>query len=78
MAIWILTEEHNAYDQYGAYYVHAWTCKPTEAQLRKVLIETNPKGYDPSPELLSHIQGGGGRQKAEDHWYNLFEQGKKA
>ena len=62
--IWVLTEEHNAYDQYGAYFVHAWTRKPTPTELMARGVEEH---------RVSLVLQGGGREKDEDHWYNLEE-----
>lgn len=33
--MWILTQEYNAYDQYGQYYVKAFLEKPDKATLRE-------------------------------------------
>jgi hypothetical protein len=62
--IWVLTEEYNMYDQYGAYFVHAWTKKPTPTELIAHGVDEH---------LVSHVLQGGGREKYEDHWYNLEE-----
>ena len=35
MKIFILTEEYNAYDQYGEYFIAAFKHKPTPEQLAK-------------------------------------------
>lgn len=64
--IWVLTEEYNDYDQYGEYFVHAWIGKPTKEQLLKQVTHTNE-------ERLQDILNGGGRNKTENHWYNLKE-----
>jgi hypothetical protein len=63
--IYVLTEEYNDYDQYGAYFVHAWIGKPTDMQLAEKIGST----YN-----VDHILRGGGRtRKNENHWYNLKE-----
>lgn len=66
MKIWILTEEYNQYDQYGEYYVAAWSQKPTAAQLA-VHVDYTDEG-------ITHILGGGGRLRYEDRWYWLREE----
>lgn len=40
--IWVLTREHNDYDQHGAYFVAAFIKKPSHAALAKVL---SSEGY---------------------------------
>lgn len=71
MTIWVLTTEHNAYDQYGAYFVHAWDHKPDREELEAILKESSYDGWQPPSDLVTHILDGGGRQKNEDQWYNL-------
>lgn len=63
--IWVLTEEHNAYDQFGEYFVHAWNSKPTGDQLREVI------GIHGGDKFINHVLAGGGREKYEDSWYYL-------
>ena len=67
MKIWILTEEYNEYDQYGAYFTAAFKDKPTPEQLK---IHT-----ECTEEYNSWlIESGGGRQNTTDRsWYLLFE-----
>lgn len=64
MTIWVLTEEFNAYDQYGEYFRHAWTAKPSREQLI---------AQDVSPHEVDHVLKGGGRIQHEDSWYHLRE-----
>jgi len=71
MAICVLTTERDAYDQYGAYFVHAWDHKPDREELETILKETRYNGWQAPPALVTHILDGGGRQKNEDQWYNL-------
>jgi len=66
---YILTREHNEYDQYGGYFV-AWFSKmPTESQIVDALKQDGetivPK------ELVEHILSGGGRQTVENYWWHL-------
>jgi len=37
MKIWILTSEHNAYDQYGYYHLGWFQKKPTFNELQKIM-----------------------------------------
>lgn len=67
--IWILTEEYNEYDQYGAYFLAWWPNKPTEDQLMAVGVDKH---------RTAHVLAGGGRVvgpgKYYDHqWYHLEE-----
>lgn len=63
--MWILTEEYNEYDQYGAYFVDAWHCKPSEEDLKNAGVH---------PSDIQHVLNGGGRtHRYEGHWYNLFK-----
>ena len=67
--MWILTREHNAYDQEGEYYVYAWDHKPSKEEV-DIVMDKIEDGYAD----LDHIMNGGGRKNWEDIWYNLFEQ----
>lgn len=62
--IYVLTEEYNAYEQCGEYFVHAWIGKPSHKELQLYV--------DPSTDL-DYLLCGGGRRYKEDHWYNLVE-----
>ena len=68
MSIWVLTEEYNDYDQYGEYFVHAWSGKPTWEELYKVLLAYDDEDY------CDHVLKGGGRLNDNTHhWYWLKE-----
>lgn len=69
--MWILTEEYNQYDQYGAYFIAAWLEKPTWDQLKKELSRVTSNCW--LDDLTKHVMNGGGRKSTEDQWYNLFE-----
>jgi hypothetical protein len=68
MKLWVLTRQINAYDQDGAYYVAVFSKKPTAEQIANAL------GIIPSSLYIQHILNGGGREKFEDEWFNLFEE----
>lgn len=63
--VWILTEEHNDYNQYGEYFIAAFLEKPTLEKLMSL---------DMSESIAKHVLTGGGRQKYEDQWFNLREE----
>lgn len=67
--IWILTTSYNDYSQHGAYFVDAWTSKPTEAQI-KAHVSDWFCGVDVDPVKLL-LETGGGRQCSEDQWFEL-------
>ena len=68
--MWVLTREHNEYDQYGAYYVMCWDHKPSEHELLWIMAHEEMGGWS-----LKHLMKGGGRTKQlEDIWYNLEEE----
>jgi len=64
--MWILTSEHNAYDQFGEYFEAAWIKKPTRQQLKVFLTGYTEEGID-------FILLGGGRKAYEDYWMILRE-----
>lgn len=74
--VYVLTAEHNQYDQYGAYFVAVFEDIPSIQQLADFLAGEQEHVSLPNKvaELLSlieHIRAGGGRRKTEDSWYNL-------
>jgi hypothetical protein len=72
--MYVLTREHNQYNQYGAYFVAAFEEKPTHKMMKKIIKKD---GFDclfpEKNELIEHILTGGGRIAMEDVWYNLEE-----
>lgn len=66
--VWVLTEEHNAYDQYGEYFLKAFINKPTAGDIAKVLEIHHNSG------VVKHILNGGGRIEWEDIWWWLREE----
>lgn len=59
--IWVIVRECNDYNQYGAYFVTAFTRKPNKEELDKL-------GYDGE-----HLLKGGGRVEYEFDWYYLVQ-----
>ncbi len=60
--LWVITREENQYDQYGEYFVAAFSEKPTLDNLIRLFGDII---------LAKHILKGGGRMILEDTWYNL-------
>lgn len=74
MSIWVLTEEYNAYDQYGEYFVWAWTHKPTSEELKKYVKDTSRIGQE---DYIGYVLNGGGQidlgKYYDTQWYLLKE-----
>jgi hypothetical protein len=73
---YVLTAEHNQYDQYGEYFVALFEEIPTVEKLAEFLADQQEHVSVPTKVLeavafLEHIRKGGGRRKDEDSWYNL-------
>ena len=72
---WVLTREHNEYDQHGSYFAAVWPTKPTIEQLVAYFGYDNPSSSATSVmgalAFILHLHKGGGRQANEDQWYNL-------
>jgi len=66
--MWILTREHNDYDQHGDYYVKAWCTKPTIEQVDAAIDQSEYGCID-----LKQVYAGGGRIAYEDVWHNFYE-----
>ena len=64
--MWIVTREHNAYDQFGEYFVAVFTEKPEFKDLKALNLHE-------SDATIGKLTRGGGRHKWEDTWYNLHE-----
>lgn len=77
MKVWVLTREHNGYDQHGSYFEAVFAKKPTLEVLASYFrnTEANSFGTDMmgAIEFLEHLRKGGGRREAEDVWYTLEE-----
>jgi|DEB0MinimDraft_4_1074332.scaffolds.fasta_scaffold426591_2 hypothetical protein len=72
MKVWILTSEHNDYNQHGEYFIAWFKTKPSEKELWRVLQEEEEDDFS----LVEHIlKNGGGRRKpyksTNEVWYNL-------
>jgi hypothetical protein len=70
--VWVLTDLYNDYDQHGAYFVAVFLDKPTRERLLAAIPE-DARWHPEGVSLIDHILAGGGRQKHEDHWYELKE-----
>lgn len=73
-SVWVLTREHNDYDQHGEYFVEVYKEKPNFEQL-KAVVEDHYYEYEPK---LEHVVGnllrkGGDRIKSESVWFHLKE-----
>lgn len=64
MKVWILTEEYDAYDQFGEYFTAVFATKPHHTQLTHYGVPQN---------RLRHVQDGGGRLDGDATWYFLRE-----
>jgi len=63
--MYVILEEVNDYDQYGAYFVALYTTRPSSEQLEQIFKNAN---------LVEHLlKTGGGRIENEDTWYYLIE-----
>jgi hypothetical protein len=71
--IFVVTREHNDYDQHGDYLVAVYLTKPTYSQLLSLLHEDSSVSRNVYRATARHLLNGGGRQGTEDVWYNLKE-----
>ena len=69
MKIYILTREHNDYDQHGEYFVAWFRKKPSTFEIQCAIKRDDESEID--DQLAAHILAGGGRQTAEDVWWYL-------
>ena len=68
--MYVLTREHNLYDQEGEYYVAIFkNIDDVKKRLKEVIKKDGYSGG--SDELLNHILEGGGRRNYEEVWFNL-------
>lgn len=74
MNAYILTSEHNLYDQQGEYFLAWFHRKPTPDELKSSL-KTLCEEHD--DKIVEHILAGGGRrqfgQRWEESWLHLRE-----
>lgn len=74
--VWVLTREHNDYDQHGEYFEAVFASEPDIQTLAKYFKNDN-EGHvyfgDPfdALEFIEHLRKGGGRRGTEDVWYSL-------
>ena len=71
--MYVLTREHNEYDQEGEYYVGLFkNIEDVKNRLNDVIKKDGYGGCD--EELLKHILNGGGRRNYEHVWFNLIKE----
>ena len=74
---WVLTSEHNDYDQHGDYFEAVFESMPSIEDLAKWFgLDDKNNGFANAMlalNFLIHIRNGGGRQGTEHSWYNLNE-----
>ena len=70
MTAYILTSEHNLYDQQGEYFLAWFHLKPTHDELKRTL-ETLGEEHD--DKTVAHVLVGGGRRHWEESWLHLRE-----
>jgi hypothetical protein len=63
-SVWVLTCEHNEYNQHAEYFIKVFDKFPTVDQLLSLDVPRN---------RLRHVMNGGGRVGAEDEWFYLQE-----
>lgn len=69
--VWVLTREHNEYDQHGAYFEAVFSKQPSIQELAPHLSGYLPQDMGVAIAMCEHVRKGGGRYKMEDVWYNL-------
>ncbi len=69
MKAYILTREHNEYDQYGEYFVAWFNNLPTVTEVLTAVESDDGSKIDDA--LAAHIIAGGGRQNVENVWWHL-------
>lgn len=68
--MWILTSEHNAYDQFGAYFLGAWGTKPAVEDL---LLVEELRSHQLSEIATLQLTGRLLRENGGEISYYLFE-----
>lgn len=68
---YILTSEHNDYDQHGEYFIAYFHKYPNEAEISEAVVAS--EDYRPEQSEVEHIFSGGGRRNWENHWFYLRE-----
>jgi hypothetical protein len=71
MKVYILTRQHNDYDQYGEYFVAWFPKRPTATDIQLAIAIDDESIID--GETADHIVSGGGRRDRpnEDVWWHL-------
>lgn len=71
MKVYILTRQHNDYDQYGEYFVAWFPERPTATDVKLAILKDDESAVDDA--TAEHILSGGGRRDAlnENVWWHL-------
>lgn len=73
--MFVLTREHNDYDQHGEYFVCLFKDRPSIEKLAPIVSKEIglPGDMGEAIKLVEHVRKGGGRIAIEDVWLNLDE-----
>lgn len=75
--VWVLTREHNDYDQHGCYFETVFAEKPSIQDLANYFkygdADKSLGSVMDALEFLEHLRNGGGRRQYENEWYHLEE-----
>ena len=75
--VWILTREHNDYNQYGDYFVAVYKEKPSFEQLKPAVSEWYEPCENSDPKVDNVVgnllRQGGNRINYEYVWFHLNE-----
>ena len=83
--MFVLTSQHNDYDQHGEYFIAAWYELPEAPEIAEVLMKDAQIAESAIPSMVEHLlsgNGGGRREprdengkplyhKWDDVWYHL-------
>lgn len=73
--VWVLTREHNEYDQHGEYFVAVFGDKPTLGELADFMAKQEDVPhfgkYLEAVAFIEHLLTGGGRRNEESVWFHL-------
>lgn len=78
MKVWVLTSEHNDYDQYGEYFLAVYKEKPSLKECESILLKHGIidkfQAEEHKTKMAKHLQNGGGRIDSENMWLYLYEE----